>query len=198
MASEFSFRTVDEARQLVGWLARRRKMSLTALLKTAKLGSQSLLNFATQNLEARKRQDDANAGPIMQLLEKHDHLLLLRPIGGKHVVLSVPGAVPLQIRNTDGGLLELPIGDYDQLRTAIVTLTATNGVSPSGLAIKAGLSSSIVSFVSRTKNTELRISQIIQLAAAAGFELVVRQKYANQQEARFAQLRNINALQPSR
>lgn len=184
--SEFVLCTVDDARRMVHWLARRRRLSPTALVRMTSLRSLSVVNFANLD-EATQRTRDTTVGAMIQLVEPHEHRLLARPCGAKHLQVHQEGAVPLEIRGAGGGLLEIPLDSMDDLRTLGRTMIATSGKSLSALARKAGVSLTFVTFAkggSRHQDVSLRI--VLETALAGGFELVVQSHFANRREARLA------------
>lgn len=189
--SGFVVDSIDAARHMLHWLAKRRRTSLSGLVKAANLTSASLVNFASLDA-AGKRTRDANTGPLLQLLVKHDHRLVARPARSQHPVLRVPGATPVQLRGADGELLEVHLDDLEGVRTLGRTIAVVKHQSLTAVCERAGLSNAMPQFIlaaAATTQGDLRLSRVIELTHAGGFELTVKQIYANRSEARLAEKR---------
>lgn len=184
--SEFSLCTVDDARAMLRWLARRRRTSLTGLVRAANRPSNALVAFATEN-EASQRTRDTDTVALIEVVNAQDHVLIARPCGGKHLQVSHPGAVPLEIRGAGGGLLEVPLESLEDIRVLGRTMVAATGQSLTSLAYKAGIGNTMVNLTNGSADARgigLRI--VLEMALAGGFELVVQPRFANRREARLA------------
>lgn len=195
---EHVIRSVDDVRQMLHWLARRRRVTITPLVRSAGLGSLALVTFARLDPEDERRGSDANLGPVLKLLAAHEHRLLARPLGGKHLVRAEPGAVEIQLRAADGGFLEVPIDKIDDVRTLGHTLKSATGLSLTALCTKAGISLGLASFTNGAVTpNDLQIRPVLAFAMAGGFELVVQPCFANKREARLADKRQLAGVDRS-
>jgi hypothetical protein len=184
--TEFVLTSVDDTRRMLHWLAKRRRTTLSGLVKGAGLRSLALVNFANLD-EASQRTKDTTVGQVIQVARGNDHRVIARPAGAKHLQLQHDGAVPLEIRAAGGDLLEIPLNDVRDVRVLGRTMEAANRCSMSAIAHKAGVSLGIVSFINGTLNQgDLRLGNFIDVALAGGFELAVQPCFASRREARFA------------
>lgn len=185
--SEFVICSVDDARRMLHWLAKRRRTSLSGLVKAAGMRSAAMVNFANLD-EAKQRTRDTMVGLLTQVVDGNDHRLLARPAGGKHLQMNHPGAVPLEIRGAGGGLLEVPLRDLEDVRVVCRTMAAVNNCSVSAIAYKAGVSLTITSLVNGSVDYgDVSLRVFVEMLLAGGFELVVQPCYANRREARHAE-----------
>lgn len=186
--NEFVVRTVDEGRDMIVWMAKQRRTTVHALIQAANMRSATLMNFVSP-AGSSKRTQDTSISLVLTLAAGNDHQVLVRPEGGKHIQVHMPGAMPLEIRAAGGGLLEIPLFNMASVRTLGTTLVLATGDSLSALADRAGVSQSFTSFVNGTTDAkDVRLSLILKVINQAGFELVVQQKYASVREARLAAL----------
>jgi hypothetical protein len=184
--SEFVITSIEDARHMLHWLTKRRRISLSGLVKTAGMRSNSLVLFANLDESIRTRTHDTNLGLILQAVGGNDHRVIVRPAGGAHLKVRIAGAVPLEIRGADGGLLEIALDSVADTRALGRTMEVVNNCSLSAICSKAGVSLSFVSFVSGfTEQNDLRLRPFLEVLLAAGFELVVQPRFANAREARF-------------
>lgn len=184
--TEFSLSSVTAGRELMHWLARRHRISLTGLVAAAGLRSKTLVTFANLN-PATQRTFDTQLGQLLYLINATEHRLYARPAGAKHFQLRRPGAVPLEIRAPGGELLEIPLSSLEEVRTLGHTMIAANNRSLTSLAGSAGLSAAFVTFVNgSTSQQGLSLRVVLDNVRVGGFELFVRPLHNNRREARRA------------
>jgi hypothetical protein len=183
----FSIVTIDDARRMIHWVARRQRLSVSALVDTTAGISDSLVSFSNLDEGARGRTKDVNLGLLLQLLAAHEHRLVSRPVGGQHPMLRGPDMVPLRITGADGELLKIQIEKLGDVAVLANTLAAINNMTVTALSKKAGISQTITTFVSgSSRSTDLRLRPLIELNLAGGFEFAVEPLFANRREARRA------------
>jgi hypothetical protein len=186
---------LDDARRMIHWLARRRRLPLRALVDAAPTISDSLVSFASLDEASPRRTKDVNVGQLLTLLAAHEHRLVSRPVNGDHPVVHHPGALPLQIRDAGGELLEVPVEKLDDVAVLAHTLAAIGNMTITALSRKAGISQTITSFASGSSGAgDLRLRPLIDFNLAGGFEFAVKPIYANVREARLAQRRSASPL----
>ena len=185
--SEFVITTVDDARRMLHWLTKRRRTTLTSLVRAAEMRSSALVNFGSLD-EAARRTNDTNLGLILQVVSGNDHRVIARPAGAKHLQTKpVNGGVPLEIRAAGGGLLEIPLEKIEDVRVLARTMEAANNCSLTAICTKAGVSLGMVSYVNGVvEQNDLRLRTSLEVFLAGGFELAVQPCFANAREARFA------------
>ncbi len=182
---EFVIASVDDARRMLHWLAKRQRTTLTSLVKGAGMRSDALVNFGSLSDETR-RTNDTNLGMILQVCIGSDHRVIARPIGAKHPQLHHSGAAPLEIRAAGGGLLEIPMRDLGDVPVVTRTMEVVNNCTITAICVKAEVALGLVSFVHGTvRQKDLRLRTFLKAMAAGGFELVVQPRFANAREARF-------------
>jgi hypothetical protein len=184
--SEFVITTIDEARRMLNWLTKRRRTTLTSLVRAAEMRSSALVNFGSLD-EAARRTNDTTLSLILQVVRGNDHRVIARPAGAKHLQVQSPGAVPLEIRAAGGGLLEIPLNVIEDVRTLARTMEAVNNCSLTAICSKAGVSTGLVSYVNGVgEQQDLRLRTFLEVLLAGGLELVVQPCFANAREARFS------------
>jgi hypothetical protein len=186
--SGFVIGTLEDVRDMIAWLARRRRTSVTALVASTGMASNALVNFAGVRRESASTRD-TNFSLIVKLVYASHHRIVARPIGGKHLQLKLPDMAPLEIRSPGGELLELPVRTSDDLVTLVRTMEAANHCTITALIKRAGVSASITKYVGipAEQRGELRVRYVLDVVRAGGFELVVQPKFTSRREARLAE-----------
>lgn len=189
--SEFVITTVDDARRMLHWLTKRRRTTLSGLVRAAEMKSAALVNFGNLD-EDQQRTKDTNTGFILRVCRSNDHQVIARAAGAKHLQRHSAGAVPLEIRAAGGGLVEVPLNTMDDVRVLARTMEAVNNCSLTAICEKAGVGLSLVSFTNGTVDyADLRLRPFLDAILAGGFELVVQPCFANVREARFLGKREV-------
>jgi hypothetical protein len=182
----FAVGNIDQARDAIRWMAKKRRMTVTALVQAAGLRSLTLVNFSSPN-DTPRRNKDTNVSLMLELATRNDFTVNVRPIGGKPIRVSMPETIPFEIRGLDGELLTIPLTSLESLRVLANTLVLVTGESLTAIGNRAGVSAVFVGFVNGTGGAkDLRLNSFLQVLQAAGFEMVIAPAYANVREARLA------------
>jgi hypothetical protein len=183
--AEFPLAKVADIGDMLQWMARRMKVSLSALVDAGGTRNGSLISFSTGS----KRSNDLNVGPVLRVLKAVGYELVLRPKGGRDgVVLQAPGALPLYVVGGDTGPLEIQISELGDFAVAINTMATAKGVAVTGLMKLAGIySTSLVSLASgRSPDKDIRFANLFKLIDGGGFEMIGRPVHATARAARMA------------
>jgi len=185
---EFPLSSVEDAAQMLHWLAKRRKLSLTALVGAAGTKHGGLVTFATGS----RRSDNLNLAPLIRVVTAVGYEFAASPAKGAGIVMTREGAEPLMVVGADGGRIDISVVSMADAAKLMHTMAAANDLTLTGLVTRAGINStSLVGFArGNSPNQDIRINNLLQMIDAAGFRFVVRPVHKTMREARMALARS--------
>lgn len=179
---EYPLGTVEDAAAMLQWLAKRKKLSLTALVGASGTKHGGLVSFATGTRPA----GDLNLSPLLRVVASVGYEVVARPKKGIGIVINREGAEPLMVVGIDGGRIDIPMATMSDVARLLNTMAAANDLTITGLVVRTGINStSLVSFAKGTgPNTDIRVNNLLRLVDVAGFRIVVRAEHKTMREAR--------------
>lgn len=181
---EYRVVTIVDAGGMLTWLAKRKKLSVTALVGAGGAKHSGLVSFATGSRPA----GDLNLSPLMRVVTSVGYEFAGMPKEGTGIVITREGAEPLLVVGIDGGRIDISMTEMSDVARLMNTMAAANDLTLTGLVARTGISStSLVGFARGTgPNQDIRINNLLRLVEVAGFRLVVRPVHRTMREARMA------------
>jgi hypothetical protein len=165
-------------------IAKKMNISVSALVDAGGTQNGSLISIAT----GRNPNRDMAIGPLLRVLKAVGYELVGRTIDEHGLVVKQEGAAEIRVTGADGGRLEVAMDTLADVPILLNTMAFANGLSMTGLVKLAGISSS--SLVSMAKQSgpagDLRLNNVLAVAATARFELIIRPVHRSAREARVA------------
>lgn len=184
MSQELLITDLASVARLLRLVAKKRGISISALVDAGGVTNGSLTSIATGNT----RQKDMTIGPLLRVLRPVGYETVGRTIDPRGILLKAEGAAEMLVLGPDGGRLEVLVEDMDDVSVLLNTMAAANGRTMTGLARLTGVTStSLVQIARKTgPNTDLRLGNLTRLMKVAGFELIARPQHRTRREARLA------------
>lgn len=169
---------------MLQWLAKRKKLSLTALIGASGTKHGGLVSFAT----GTRPTNDLNFSPLMRVITSVGYEFAAMPKKGAGIVITREGAEPLMVMGVDGGRIDIAMGKMSDVAVLLNTMAAANDMTVTGLVVRTGINStSLVGFAKGTgPNADIRVNNVLRLVDVAGFRVVVRPEHRTMREARMA------------
>lgn len=185
---EYPLTTAEDAAGMLQWLAKRKKLSLNALVGASGTKHAGLVSFATGSRPA----GDLNLNPLLRVVSSVGYEFAAMPKQGTGIVIAREGAEPLMVVGIDGGRIDIAMGKMSDVARLLNTMAAANDLTVTGLVVRTGINStSLVSFAKGSgPNADIRVNNLLRLVAAAGFRFVTRPVHKTLREARMALARN--------
>lgn len=182
--NEIALMSLEDLGAVLRAMAKASRVTVTGLVRSTGKTTTSLVGLAN----GTNVNQDANALPVLRILESAGWELVARPKDGESVTISRPGALPLRVVAADGGPLEVVINDLAGFATLINTMALANDRTPTGLAVDAKINSSVLISLAtgRDFGKDIRFSGLWKLIASAGFVLYARPRHRTAREARLA------------
>lgn len=181
---EYPLSSTEDARGMLQWLAKRRKLSLNALITASGTRHTGLVSFATGS----RPTGDLSLGPLLRVVTSVGYEFAAVPKEGTGIVITREGAEPLLVVGADGGRIDVSIAKLSDVSVLLNTMAAANDATITGLVVRTGINStSLVSFAKKSgPNTDIRVNNLLRLAAVAGFRILVRPEHKTMRQARMA------------
>lgn len=185
MSNEFPIRAMDDLGEMLLWMAKRLKISITALSGAGGVHNSSLSGFATGS----KRSGDLNAAPLLRVLEVSSYELVTRPKkGDRGVMIKRENSHPLLVVGLDGGPIEITWNRPEEIPLLLNTLAMARDLTVTGLVKQSGINStSLVSLaMGNSANKDVRMRGLLRVIDTADFTTICRPIHATRREARMA------------
>jgi hypothetical protein len=165
-------------------IARRLRLSVTALIEAGGVSNGSLGSIAT----GRSRQKDLALLPLLRVLHPAGYELVGRVADPNGLLVTVERGAQFLVLGPDGGRLEVVVADLEGVGVLFNTMAAANHLSVTGLVKMTGVNStSLVGVAKGTgDNGDVRLINMIRLVEMARFELLIRPVHQTRREARIA------------
>lgn len=175
---------VEDAAGMLQWLAKRKKLSLNALVSASGTKHTGLVSYATGSRPA----GDLNLSPLLRVVTAMGYEFAAVPKEGAGIVITREGAEPLRVVAIDGGRIDITVAKMSDVAVLLNTMAAANDATITGLVVRTGINStSLVGFAKGTgPNADIRLNNLLRICDVAGFRVVVRPEHKTMREARMA------------
>lgn len=184
--TEYRVEQVADLQPVLREMARRLKMSLTALVNGRGGSNGVLIGLGTGN----KVPGGMALGPALRVFRAAGWKMVVKPADGQAwATVARPGALPLRVTAADGGPLEIEIRELSDLPVMFNTLALATDRTISGLCRHAGLNATaLVGFATgSSEHKDVRLTSVTRLVAGAGFALFAEPEHATKRDARRAE-----------
>jgi hypothetical protein len=184
MSDEVRIQGIPDVSQALQIIARRLKMSASALAKTGGVDNGSLTGIAT----GTARIKDMGMTPLLRVLQAVKWEMAGRTEDPRGLVVHPEGALGMRICAADGGRLDVPFVSVKDLPLLLNTMAAANGLTVTALNKAAGVAGgSLIAIAKGTgPNADVRLANLVKVARAAKFELIIRPVHTTRRSARIA------------
>lgn len=184
MTNEVVIGGIPDVTAALQLIAKRTRLSMTALINTGGVENGSLTSIGTGSVRAK----DMALGPLFRVLRAVNWELAGRSKDPRGVIIKPEGGTELLVCGADGGRPDISVAGLQDLPILLNTVAAANGMTVTGVNRIAQLTGgSLVGIARRTSpNNDVRINGLIRFVEAAQFELLIRPVHETMRQARMA------------
>jgi hypothetical protein len=185
VTNQFQIKDVPDVGPMLFWMAKKLRLSLSALTSSGGTASSSLNSFATGS----KTQTDLNLRPLLRILKAVNYELVASPKGkAQGLLLRRDGAEDLLVVGSDGGRLEIVLDVMEGLPAFLNTMAAATGQTVTAMVRAANCNSLTLVGIATGRGThsDVRIRALLKTIDIAGFDMHCRPVHATRRAARAA------------